>query len=193
LLALQPDLKVFAVTFGVWTIVNFTFGIIPLVLGWVLRPWTGANSILPVSIICSVTTFVYFYLRLSGGVVTRILLAATSPFAFLAAFEIVYQHLFLVADPANFRTDLEGEIVLGSWLLLGLTTLTHWKLTKKALAVLALMAIAFGIWLLSGYPQVYGTNSTLAFVCNAATKSLTAVFFLTLLGGGTKVRNRRIG
>jgi hypothetical protein len=134
-----------------------------------------------------VATFVFSYYRLSGEVVKRILLAATSPLAFLATFEIVYQHLFLVADAANFRTDLDGEIVLGSWLLLGLTTLPHWKLTKKALAVLGLLAIAFGVWLLLGYPQIYGTKSTLAFVCNATTKSLTAVFFLTLLSGRAKV------
>lgn len=189
---LQRNLMVFAVTFGVWIVVNVTYGIVPTVIGWVLAPWTGANSVLPVSIFWSVTVFVYSYFRLSGDVVQRILLAATSPFAFLAAFEIVYQHLFLVADPANFRTDLEGEIVLGSWLLLGLTTLPHWKLTKKALSVLGLLAIAFGVWLLLGYPQIYGTNSTLAFVCNVAAKSLTAVFFLTLFSGGTNVRNRRI-
>ena len=190
---MQRDLKTPAITFGIWTIVNVWYGTIPTVVRWVFRPWTGANSIIPLSILWSLVTFAYAFHRLRLGAATRVLLALSVPFAFLGTFETLYQHLFLVANSARFATDSPGELMLASWILLGITTVPYWKWTRAASGAVGLLTVTFGLWLFLGYHQIYEVNNSIwvAYIFNTVAKSLTAILFLVLLHGGTQKLRRR--
>lgn len=195
--SLSPDIKVLAVTLPIWVVVNVAYGTIPLVANWVFAPVEGGNAALPVSLFWAVATLALSFLWLRASTVVRILLAMTTPFAFLSVFEIVYQHLFLLARPSLFKTDLPGEIILASWILLGFTTISHWKLSKISLVILVTLTGTFALWSLVGYPQIYEGNGLFAeaFAFNAASKSLTALLFLSLLweGGRSQVKATHVG
>jgi hypothetical protein len=179
----RKDIVLFLFTFSIWTVVNVYFGTITLIVSWIFQPYTGGNSILPLSILWSLITFAYAFRQIRTGIVSRLLVSATVPFAFLSTFEILYQHLFLFVRTDLFRTNLQGEIVLGTWFLLGLTSVNHWQVGRKSLAVFFLLIAGFTLWSLVGYPQIYDTGGTqgTALLFNAATKSLAAILFMVLL------------
>jgi hypothetical protein len=160
-----------------------------LVLGWGTG-MSATNSIFPftyaMAIFTSVFSFIRFrkYLRGTGSA----FLSVTTPFAFVGTFEAVYQNLGYFERPSIFHTRGPGELLLASWIILGLASFPFWKLSKKFYILVAADIIGFAIWTLVGYPQIYETGplSEYAFWLNLVTKLSFGLTFLALLYDGTR-------
>ena len=155
----------------------------------------STNSIFPLTYALSIGSFVYFLFRFRKNMnldwKRSFLLSATIPFGLVALFEIAYQEVFALVRPNVFQIPLAGQLLLASWILLGLATSPFWKLTKKFYYLVAIDFSLFLIWVAIGYPQIYeaGPLAPDAFLLNFLTKFTFALTFLVLIFDGTRKRS----
>jgi hypothetical protein len=193
-------LRVFIPVASFWVVVNvpsydwYHGSIFGLVLYWTI---TGSfadhssNSIFPLTFAFAMITFFFAVVRLRRFKVdwfSTLLLAMSMPFAFVGGFEAVYQNLGFFFRSDVFRIDTAGQILLCSWVLLGLATAPYWRITLKAILSAAVIIIGFGFWVAFGYPQIYETGalSEYALALNIITKFAFFLLFFVLLYDGTK-------
>jgi hypothetical protein len=198
----KPELLIIPLL-SFWLIVNvpnwpmFNGSIIVLLANWgTIGAISGStNSIFPLTYSLAVFSFIFFLLRfrknLNLGWKRSILLSATIPFGFAAFFETVYQEVFAVVRPKDFHIPLSGQLLLASWIILGLSTLQYWRITRKFYAVITVDVVLFLIWMGIGYPQIYetGPNTVYALILNILTKFTFALTFAVLIYEGTKRKN----
>jgi hypothetical protein len=139
----------------------------------------------------AIITFVFAVVRLrkvKANRVSAFLLAMSMPFAFVGGFEAVYQNLGFFFRPDIFRVDAAGQVLLCSWVLLGLAAAPYWRITPKAILSAAAIAIGFGLWVAFGYPQIYENGGLIeyALALNIITKFAFFLLFFVLLYDGTK-------
>ncbi|MFI5420756.1 MAG: hypothetical protein ACHQ1H_07280 [Nitrososphaerales archaeon] len=182
-----------------WLIVNvppwpmYGGSILVLVARWgTVGVLSGStNSIFPITYALAIFIFFFFYFRFRKNVgldrKRSLLLSATIPFGFVAFFETVYQELFSAVRPQLFHTPPSGQLLLASWILLSLSTVPYWKLTRKFYPVIAVDIGGFLIWLALGYPQIYETGppTVYALILNIVTKCSFALTYIVLIFDGT--------
>ncbi|MFI5419663.1 MAG: hypothetical protein ACHQ1H_01710 [Nitrososphaerales archaeon] len=183
-----------------WLIVNvppwpmYGGSILVLVARWgTVGAVSGStNSIFPLTYGLALFIFIFFYFRFRKNVgfdrKRSLLLSATIPFGFVAFFETVYQELFFVVRPQLFHTPPSGQLLLASWILLSLSTVPFWKITKKFYLVIAVDISGFLIWLALGYPQIFETGplTIYALILNIVTKFTFALTYIVLIYDGTE-------
>jgi hypothetical protein len=166
-----------------------------ILLGWGTGT-SATNLIFPLTYAMAIFTIVFSFIRFHRnlGKVRSAFLAITTPFAFVGVYEAVYQNLSYFVRPSIFSTDAAGELLLASWILLGLASIPFWRPSKKFYVLVALDIIGFAVWAMLGYPQIYELNSLngYALVLNSITKISFALTFLALLhDGSTRPIGRR--
>jgi hypothetical protein len=188
-----------AITF--WLIVNvppwpmYGTSIVLLILSWGTVRIASTNSIFPLTYLAAFFTVFFaltrFRLNLRLSWLKSLALALTTPFAFTATFETVYQNLSFFARPAIFETNAPGELLLASWILLGFSSLFYWRPSKKFFGILAVDVAGFALWAAVGYPQIFEINqmTNLAYAFNILTKLSFALTFIILIYDGTRKRN----
>ncbi len=150
------------------------------------------NHIFPFTYGLSIFTFIFSFVRfrrnLKFGVFKSLSFAMTTPFAFVATFEGVYQNIFYFVAPNEFHTSIPYELLLASWLLLGFASCFFWKPSLKFYLLLLLDIAGFMLWCLIGYPQINagGLFGLYALILNIITKVSFALTFLALIYNGTR-------
>jgi hypothetical protein len=156
---------------------------------------TRANPVFPLTYGAAIFTFVFSFVRfkkyLGTGWLWPFLFALTTPFAFVATFEVAYQNLKYFI-PGMFETNAAGEIILFSWILLGFATMPYWKVSSAFYVMFAMDVLGFAIWFSVGYPQIYQENSLQLYAIglNAFTKLCIALTFQFLIFEGTQVKGK---
>lgn len=194
----RNSLSIFIPTIAIWAVIDIPpypwFGgqsVLYTMIQWsTLGLLDGtSNPIFPFTLATAIVSFLLALAWLSEaglGKIRSLLLAISFPFAFTSSFELVWQNAFLIVRPGPFKGTLLADVLFGSWLLLGLSTIGYWQITRKFyIALISLMA-GFGGWFAAGYPQIFIPSELwLAFPLNIATKILFASVFLVLLYDGT--------
>jgi len=162
-----------------------------LVVGWSMHI-SSQNQIFPLTLAAACFTFVFSLIRFRTNLkmswLWALVLALSTPFAFTATFEAAYQNLAYFVRPSIFHTPLAGEIILASWVLLGLSSFPFWKASKNFYLLLIVDAFGFGAWAIIGYPQISEQSQLLPFAIalNVVTKLTFALTFIALIYEGTK-------
>jgi hypothetical protein len=195
----RPELLILPLL-SFWLIVNvppwpmFNGSILFLIARWgTVGILSGStNSVFPLTYAVAIIIFIFFFTRFrkntSLGWKRSFLLSVTIPFGFVAFFETLYQAVFSFVRPEIFHIPLSGQLLLTSWLLLGLSTMPYWKITKKFYLLVVLDIVGFLIWVGIGYPQIYeiGPLSIYALVLNYVTKFTVALTYAVLIFDGTR-------
>ncbi len=109
------------------------------------------------------------------------LLSASVPFGGTGLFEIIYQALGKLSQPAAFQATALQWTGVVAWAALGLVAVPYWQITKAFYGVLAGTIVGFLAWFVIGYPQVtWGTmfQQPTAYLLNSALKLTCILLFL---------------
>ncbi len=179
-------------TYTVWLLVNLaplfgSFSMLEILLGWATFT-RQLNTLFPVTYALAIISFLFALWRLKGNPLQRLLLSLSFPFAFVQSFDTIYNKLGYLLHPKAFAGTMNPAIILVemSWLVLGLSTLTFWRLTKKSMAPLLLFLGGFILWAVLDYPSISGLQPVgVGLVLNIALKIDAAALFIVLLYDGT--------
>jgi hypothetical protein len=130
------------------------------------------------AVISFIATTLIYYRRL--GLISG-WYGLTITFLWLILFEILWQNSFIFTG--NFTDTIYSEIILISWLLMGLNS--YPILTKDRISVIAflLFGICWGLWLVTGYDQI---NTKEGLIFNLITKALAFVVVMAMAIPRTK-------
>ena len=201
LLRKKPELL--AIPFySIWAIVN-----IPAwhwlgnrSIAWTVASWTGgllagrSTPIYPLTFLLACISFVFasvFLHRRSNLSWSRsILVGSAFPFNFVSFFEALWQNAGLVVRPDVFSTPLVGEVLIFSWVLVGLSSVPFWKVTRRGFLILGSLLVVWFVWIAVGYPQWF-EGSVVGLSLNLLLKFQFFLLFVFLLVGRQRVSLRR--
>jgi hypothetical protein len=169
----QLALAIFSVIF--FTVVNLRYGIVFLVITSVSSP-LSQNTIFPLTSVLALSSFliismVYFKSR---GIIS-LWYGLTVTFLWLIFFEILWQNSFLLNG--NFTDTLSSEIILLSWLIMGVNSYPLWKKDSYTGILLLVFSAVWLLWIMTGYNQI---NTLEGLVFNLITKAI-AFFVIVVL------------
>ncbi|MCI4338928.1 MAG: hypothetical protein L3J68_01165 [Thermoplasmata archaeon] len=159
-----PD-WIFVPVLILWVVVNF--GFYPAYPSFILAVGTfraHSNVIFPITWGCALLLFAYglwlFHRRYALDLVRTVVYAIALSFAATSLFEILYQNVGIGAGVGN--QSLEGQAINLSALLLALSSLRFWRLSRPFLMSAVLFLGGWLLWLAAGYPQIYNPSAGLA-------------------------------
>lgn len=161
--------------------------IVGVMLDWIGNLLRGKSTpIFPVTVILSVLSFALAIVGLRKhhnlSRARSAFIGSTFPFCFVALYEEAWQNTGLLARPSIFTLSIPGELVLLSWVAVGLSTIEYWKWTSRSLILVATIAGLWMLWLVLGYPQWF-EGSYVALAINLVTKFQFFLLFVFLLNG----------
>ncbi|MDA4111171.1 MAG: hypothetical protein OK439_01425 [Thaumarchaeota archaeon] len=156
----------------------------------------SGNEVFPFTYISAAGLFVFAFLSLrkKTSFPKALILAIAFPFAATGFFEQVYQTIgYFELGPSTFWAGL-GLLIDLSFILLILSSVEFWSISKTFYILLATFFAGFVVWSAIGFPQIYGTNPQIALAFNVPLKVLSYILFASLLGfnfRGSKISQRQ--
>jgi hypothetical protein len=146
------------------------------------------NVIFPLTYGMALFTVIFSFVRFHAkhGILKTVFLSITTPFAFVASFELVWANTFLITGGYRFLALYYS--IMAIWFLFGLSTMFYWRISTKFWATLLILIAVYTIWVVSGFHQIQSTGITYveAVGLNLITKFLFGLIFIVLIYDGTK-------
>lgn len=179
--------RIIQLLFGILTVVffitiNLKYGIVYLVLGSVVSPFSQ-NEVFPLTASLAVVSFIattLIYYKRAGIISAWYGLSIT--FLWLIFFEILWQNSFILTG--NFMDTISSEIILISWLLMGLNSYPILNTDKISGIAFLIFGICWSLWLASGYHQI---NTIEGLIFNLITKAFAFMVIMVMVIPRTKL------
>ncbi len=132
-------------------IINVETGILLFAVSASLSPF-HQNTLFPLTYFLSVFSFLIslYWFRYDG--ILSIPLSIGVPFLWVTFFEVLWQNSFLLTG--KFSDNLNSELILLSWLLMGSISFPKWKKDRVTISAFIAFSIGWIAWLGMGYPQM---------------------------------------
>jgi hypothetical protein len=142
------------------------------------------NMIFPYTLLSATALFLasfYIFHEAHLSTPVTLLLAFGLTFGAVSVFEDIYQNMVALYGIGSQHADWRGQILNASAILMIIPSAYFWKASRTLYAVIGAYIAGWLIWIVTGFPQIYGPNPGTALPLNILLKIWTFILFLVLL------------